>query len=123
MAREVVWQAVEHHIGILRAEPLCVDGKGDWTGKHRDVARKIFSEGGWTQKKLFDIGGRTTVSVKLVRWRKAQKAQAPPLCAIPHSEARYPEAFRKWEKKRKHRRRMEMAKRYSRTSTQWNPVE
>ena len=42
--------------------------------KHRDVARKILLEGGWTQKRLFDIGGRTTVSVKLVRWRKAQKS-------------------------------------------------
>ena len=28
----------------------------NWTEKHRNVARKIFSEGGWTQKRFFDIG-------------------------------------------------------------------
>ena len=28
----------------------------DWTEKHRNVARKIFLEGGWTQKRLFDVG-------------------------------------------------------------------
>ena len=28
----------------------------NWTEKHRSVARKIFLEGGWTQKRLFHIG-------------------------------------------------------------------
>ena len=28
----------------------------NWTEKRRNVARKIFLEGGWTQKRLFDIG-------------------------------------------------------------------
>ena len=27
-----------------------------WTEKHRNVARKIFLDGGWTQKRLFDTG-------------------------------------------------------------------
>ena len=30
--------------------------KENWTEKHRNVARKIFLEGGWTQNRLFDIG-------------------------------------------------------------------
>ena len=30
--------------------------KENWTEKHRNVARKIFLEGGWTHKRLFDIG-------------------------------------------------------------------
>ena len=30
--------------------------KENWTEKHRNVARKIFLEGGWTQKRLFDVG-------------------------------------------------------------------
>ena len=30
--------------------------KENWTEKHRNVAWKIFLEGGWTQKRLFDIG-------------------------------------------------------------------
>ena len=28
----------------------------DWSEKHRNVAGKIFLEGGWTQKGLFDVG-------------------------------------------------------------------
>ena len=35
--------------------------KGGWTEKHRNVARKIFLEGGWTQKRLFGVG-RSDVS-------------------------------------------------------------
>ena len=27
----------------------------NWTEKHRNVPRKIFLEGGWTQKRLFDV--------------------------------------------------------------------
>ena len=30
--------------------------KDDWTDKHRHVARKLVLEGGWVQKRLFDIG-------------------------------------------------------------------
>ena len=30
--------------------------KENWTEKHRNVAGKIFLEGGWTQKRLFDVG-------------------------------------------------------------------
>ena len=37
------------------------------------MARKIFLEGGWTQKRLFDIG-RIPVKVKLARKRKEQKS-------------------------------------------------
>ena len=29
---------------------------GDWTEKHRNVDRKIFLEGGWTLKRLIDMG-------------------------------------------------------------------
>ena len=32
------------------------NAKGVWTGRHRNEARKIFLEGGWTQKRLFDFG-------------------------------------------------------------------
>ena len=28
----------------------------DWTEKHRHVARKLVLEGGWVQKRLYDIG-------------------------------------------------------------------
>ena len=39
--------------------------KGDWTEKHCNVARKLFLEGGWTRKRLFDIG-----------WSDVSKCQA-----------------------------------------------
>ena len=29
--------------------------KEEWTEQHRNVARKLFLEGGWVQKRLFDI--------------------------------------------------------------------
>ena len=28
----------------------------EWTEKHRNVAGKLFLEGGWAQKRLFDVG-------------------------------------------------------------------
>ena len=40
-------------------EPLALlrkKTKGDWTEKHRNVARKLVLEGGWVQQRLFDIG-------------------------------------------------------------------
>ena len=30
--------------------------KENWTEKHRNVARKLFLEGGWTHKRLLDFG-------------------------------------------------------------------
>ena len=30
--------------------------KEEWTEKHRHVVRKLFLEGGWVQKRVFDIG-------------------------------------------------------------------
>ena len=42
---------LEPGLALLRKK-----AKETWIEKHRDVARKIFLEGGWTQKRLFDIG-------------------------------------------------------------------
>ena len=47
--------------------------KGDWTEKHRNVARKLLLEGGWIQKDFSTLVGRMRVRVKLVTKRKAQK--------------------------------------------------
>ena len=49
--------------------------KENWTEKHRNVARKIFLEGGWTQKREYSIlAGRMLVNVKHANWRKAQRS-------------------------------------------------
>ena len=45
--KEGIW--LEPALALLRK-------KEDWTEKHRNVARKLILEGGWVQKKLFDIG-------------------------------------------------------------------
>ena len=46
--KEGAWQ--EPGLALLRKKV-----RDNWTEKHRNVARKVFLEGGWTQKRLFDI--------------------------------------------------------------------
>ena len=47
--KEGAW--LEPGLALLRKKV-----RDNWTEKHRNVARKIFLEGGWTQTKPFDIG-------------------------------------------------------------------
>ena len=64
-ARSVYWKkwAAKHEHEELKEgawlEPAVAlfrkKAKGVWIEKHRNVARKIFLEGGWTQKRLFDM--------------------------------------------------------------------
>ena len=39
-----------------KANSFASQVKENWTEKHRNVARKIFLECGWTQRRLFDVG-------------------------------------------------------------------
>ena len=64
----------------------------NWTEKHRNVAKKIFLEGGWTPKKLLDTG-----------WSDISQCQA---CQMEegkwHAVRRdIPAVFRTWEQKAK----------------------
>ena len=64
-ARPVHWKkwAVKHEYEVLKEGAWLEPGlallrkkvKETWTENHRNVARKIFVEGGWMQRKLFDI--------------------------------------------------------------------
>ena len=47
--KEGIW--LEPALALLRKKT-----KEDWTEKRRNIARKLVLEGGWVQKKLFDIG-------------------------------------------------------------------
>ena len=58
--------------------------KENWTEKHRDVARKIFLEGGWTQKRLFDVG-----------WSETSQCQAIPLPRMVRSQMGDSTSFQK----------------------------
>ena len=64
-ARSVFWKkwAAQHEHEELKDRAWLEPGlallrkkvRENWTEKHRNVARKIFLEGGWTQKRLFEI--------------------------------------------------------------------
>ena len=65
-ARAVYWKkwAAKHGYEELKEGAWLEPGfallrqkvKDKWTEKHRNVARKTFLEGGWTQKRVFDVG-------------------------------------------------------------------
>ena len=79
--------------------------KGVWTEKHRNVARKIFLEGGWTQKRLFHIG-----------WSDVSQCQA---CQMARRKAGYSRALQKVGAKGENVEvRVEVAKRCSRAPSQ-----
>ena len=56
--KEGIW--LERALALLRKKT-----KEEWTEKHRSVARKLFLQGGWVQKRPFDTG-----------WSDARKCQA-----------------------------------------------
>ena len=85
--KEGAW--VEPAPALLRKK-----AKGVWTWKHRNVARKIFLEGGWTQKRLFDIGCQSMSS--LPDGGRHRLYHCPEWHAIRRD---IPESFRKWEHK------------------------
>ena len=64
---EGVW--IEPALALLRKKL-----REDWTVKHRNVARKIFVEGGWTQEGLFDIGGSNISQCQACQKEKSQKS-------------------------------------------------
>ena len=121
-ARSVHWKkwAAKHDCEELkegeRLEPglalLRKKVRENWTEKHRSVARKIFLEGGWTQKKAirYWMVGYQSVS-SLPDGGRPRKAQASPLSGMAHSEARYSGSFQEMGAKGGNfKERMEMAK-------------
>ena len=72
--KEDIW--LEPALALLREKT-----KEDWTEKHQHVARKLVLEGGWLQKKLFDIGWSDESEMSSLsqgeRYRKAQTLPLP----------------------------------------------
>ena len=99
--------------------------KGDWTEKHRNVARKIFLGGCWTQKRSFDIGWSDISQCQACQREEGTEKHRLYHCRKWHAVRRgIPEAFRKWEQKAKtSKKEWKWQKRFSRTPTQWKPVE
>ena len=82
--------------------------KENWTEKHRNVARKIFLEGGWTQKTLFDIGWSDVSQCQACRMEEGTEKHRLYHCSEWHEIRReIVEAFtQSGSKKRERRRRL-----------------
>ena len=111
--KEGVW--LDLVLAVLRKKT-----KEDWTEKHRNVGRKLVLEGGWVQKRLFDI----VCSVES-ECQASHKEEGTEIHRLYHCPEWYevrrevPEAFRMWKQKaRTSREGVEMAKRYCNASTQ-----
>ena len=74
--------------------------KEEWTEKTRNVARELFLEGGWVQKRLFDIGRRMKVNAKPVTRKKGTEKHRIYHCPEWYGVRRWiPDALRKCEQK------------------------
>ena len=97
-ARSVYWKkwAAKHEHEELKEGAWLEPGlallrkkvKETWTEKHRNVARKIFLERGWTQKRLFDIGWSDVSQCQssLPHGGRHKEAQALPLSRMVRSQ-------------------------------------
>ena len=107
-ARSVYWKkwAAKHEYEELKEVAWLEPGpallrkkvKEKWTETHRNVARKIFLEGGWTQKRLFDIGWLDISQCQACHMEEGTEKQRLHHCSEWHAVRRdIPEGFRKWE--------------------------
>ena len=117
-ARSVFWKkwAAKHGYEELKEgawlEPrqalLRQKVKENWTEKHRNVARKIFLEGGWTKQRrdYSMLIGRISVNVKHARRRKAQKSTGSTTAQNgTKSDERFQRFSGSWSKKQEPQRR------------------
>ena len=75
--------------------------KENWTDKHRNVARKIFLEGGWTPKILIDIGWSHVCKCQACHMEEGMEKHKFYHCSEWHAvRVEIPEAFRKWQNAR-----------------------
>ena len=111
-ARSVNWKkwAAKHEYEKLKQGAWLEPGlallrkkvRENWTEKHRNVARKIFLEGGWTQKRLFDIGWSDISQCQACHMEERTEKHMPYHCPKWLTVRRHiPEGFRKWEQKAK----------------------
>ena len=82
---------VEPGLALLRKRV-----RENWTDKNRNVARKIFLEGGWTQKRLFDFDWFDTSQCQACKKRKGQNTTAQ---NGTKPDERFQKFLRSWSKK------------------------
>ena len=90
--KEGTW--LEPGLALLRKKVM-----DNWTTKYGNVlARKIFLEGGWTQKKLFGIGWSDISQCQACQMEEDTEKHRLHHCPEWHAVRRHiPEVFRKWE--------------------------
>ena len=76
--------------------------KGEWTEKHRNVARKLLLEGGWVQRRLFDFGWTDMSQCQACQMEEGTEKQRLFHCPEWYEVRReIPKPFRNWEQKAK----------------------
>ena len=91
--KEGAW--LEPALALLRKKV-----REDWTERHRNVARKIFLEGGWTQKRLFDVGWSDVSQCQACHMEEGTEKHRLYHCPEWNEIRReILEPFRKWEQK------------------------
>ena len=128
-ARPVYWKkwAAQHEYEELQAgiwlEPalalLRKKTKEQLTEKHRHVAKKLVLEGGWVQKKLFDIGWSDESECQACHKEEGtEKAQTRPLPRMVRTQTGDPRIFQKVGAKSENLKEgAEMTKRYCHASS------
>ena len=95
--RSVYWTtwAAKHDQEELKEGPaqalLRKKAKGDWTEKHRNVARKFFLEAGWTQ----NMGWSDVSQCQACQMEEGTEANSLPLSRIARSKVGYSGALQK----------------------------
>ena len=93
--KEGAW--LEPGLALLRKKV-----RENWTEKHRNVARKIFLEGGWAQKRLFDIGLSDISQCQACQMEEGTENHRRFHCPEWHAVRRdILDVFTKWEQKAK----------------------
>ena len=117
-ARSVYWKkwAAKHEYEELKEGAWLEPGQAllrqkvreKWTEKHHSVARKTFLEGGWTQKRLFDIDWSDTSQCQACK--KKRKEQKSTGFSTAQNVLKSEERFQK--KSKNFKGGVEVAKRY-----------
>ena len=93
--------------------------KGCWNERHRNVARKIFLEEGWTQKLLFDIGWSDIRQCQACQMEEGTEKHRLYHCPEWHAVRRCSRVLQKVGAKGENvEERMEVAKRYCNAPSQ-----
>ena len=106
-ARSTFWRKAKHEYEELKEgfwlEPALAllqrKTKEEWTSRHRHVARKLVLEGGWVQKRLFDVGWLDESKKACHKEEGTEKHMIYHCPGWNEVRRQIPEACRMWEEK------------------------